>query len=103
MIPAGLKTFAFDARWRFVLFEELSAIRSEREVLCGVALAFAAEVSPKATSSTQCSLFSIAPVLADDAVQLCGIGLEAGDVVAVSRSVCLWPCDSVRPGCAPTL
>ncbi len=84
MIPAGLKAFAFDAPLgRFVLFEEVECDPvQEREVLCGVALAFAAEVFAESDVEHPMQFVFNAPVLADDAVQLCGIGLEAGDVVA---------------------
>jgi len=65
MIPAGLKTFAFDAPLgRFVLFEEVECDPvQEREVLCGVALAFAAEVFAESDVEHPMQFVFNAPVL----------------------------------------
>jgi len=47
---------------------------SGERILCGVALAFAAEVFAESDVEHPMQFVFNAPVLADDAVQLCGIG-----------------------------
>src|SRR6266852_1659688 len=83
MIPPGFEAFAFDATLGgFVLFEEVECDTvKDGEILRGVALPFATEVFAEGDVEHPMQFVFDAPVLADDAVQLRGIKLEAGDVV----------------------
>jgi hypothetical protein len=67
----------------FVLSEQVQGDPIEDgKVLCGVAGAFAVQIFSEADIEGPVELVFDSPVLANGPVELCGVGLETGDVVA---------------------